>query len=138
MEMRKSILNIPLGDDPLSELERIIGGTETPAQPSRNVVRNGEQRLMIDLLVQAIDEAMSPHGILRDGARAWLRDQPGFTAPHACESIGLDYEATMQRLEAQWQEWPFGRPQRSDRQRRDVASGRYLMPASNRRNGKHR
>jgi len=94
-----------------------IDGAAPPlsALAGARTLSEAERRLMADVLMQAVQEARASAGSAatvahqlrqadRDAARAWLRAQPGFTARECCEALGVEYEAMMAKLEAEWRQ----------------------------------
>jgi hypothetical protein len=98
--------DVRLNDGDIREVERLLNVTAvdpTDTMRPRSLVElQPEQRLMLDILWTAIIDSHSRKTLLSGPARAWLRDQPGFTARECCEYIGLDYDAVMTAMERQW------------------------------------
>ena len=72
-------------------------------RPAKRVVRNGEHRLALALVSDAVAESFDPPGKKRDEARAWLRmDLPLLSAKTCFEALDFDYGAVMAKLERRW------------------------------------
>lgn len=93
----------PLTQD--AALQEMFGDDEHVA-PTASRALSPEQRLMLDVLTQAIEEARSAkRPRAREDAQLWLRGADArLTAELCCEALGIDYEAMMARLEATWKQ----------------------------------
>lgn len=92
----------PLGDGVMEELRALIGEDRAVASGPKRL-STPETNLCADILGQAITESLDRKHITRQQeARAWLMEEPGFTAREACEAVGVEYEAMMKVLRERW------------------------------------
>lgn len=97
-----------MGEDGIVEhLQRIFGvESQIPMSVPKTKPRHqGERSLIVDVLAQAIEESQDPQSQdKRREARAWLLDEPGFTAREACDYLGIDYETMVRVMRGKWAE----------------------------------
>lgn len=86
----------------------------------------GEQKLVRQLLEDALRDAALPPSEMRDGARDWLRDDGErlnglyYMARDCFEALYIDYDAAMKALEIQWKLWDSGKAPRPVRTRHNA------------------
>ena len=92
--------------DPTGVCDPLVGTAFVrPAPQARET--EGERRLLIAILMEAIDDSRAGD----HGAQAWLRSSTGpFSARYCCDHTGVDYAWLMERVVPTW---PEGSPHRS-------------------------
>lgn len=104
-----TVFAAPLDVDAM--LQRMIDNRDpvelAEAAPARgHRLTEGERRLMVELLTQALRDSVDADRVMQCAARAWLRMQPGFSAQECCDTLGIHYDAMMKELEDAWKRAP--------------------------------